>query len=363
MKITKKASQLHTDAEQSKGSRCLVNIYLGLIVFCLILLLTAFGSTLCVDAASGIDLSQPGSLMLQYQYDGNALSGVRVRIYRVADISAQGEFTLISPYNDPTRFPVDQIRHVTDQTTWQEITKPIEAYVYTNGVAPTASGTTSGDGRLTFTDLTLGLYLVVSDTLEVPSENCSYRFDTYLTAIPELDEKGNWVSPSVDVIGVPKCEKINHPDGGRQTITYAVYKRWDDAGYEMLRPQYVVINIYRDGSLYATVQLSDSNGWAYSWSYEEGHSWSVSEAVSGDYMISETTSGNATFLYNRYRPGEVLGEDRERAEDGEVLGDSRLPQTGQLWWPMLPLILAGLCLIIVGSAFLRRGKATGTGEG
>ena len=45
--------------------------------------------------------------------------------------------------------------------------------------------------------------------------------------------------------------------------------------------------------------------------------------------------------------------DKKNTQDQSKKTEAKLPQTGQLWWPVLVLLLAGIICIIVGGSFSR----------
>ncbi len=311
-------------------------------------LILLFGLWLFAGSVSHAAEEGKGSLSLHYVYQDTALDGVKVRIYRVAELDRDGTCHLIKPYSTEVSFPITNLNRITDSSQWNRLITPVSAYIYTYKINPDAAGTTANGGNVKFDNLTLGIYLVIADPLEVPSESCIYSFNSFYTAIPSLDDKGVWHADVLDVVGIPKCEKTTVP----ASYDYAVYKRWNDYGYESLRPSYIIIHIYKDGIHYATQTLSPANNWSYSWTYEPGHTWAISEEADfSKYTLDIVTSGRIFYLYNSHRSeeGEVLGESREP----EVKGADRLPQTGQLWWPIPLLILAGLFCMILGIRMLR----------
>ena len=325
---------------------------------------------LSVEARGSVDTGKKGSLGLTYRYQTTLLPDVNVHLYRIADISSAGEFTLISPYD---QFPVTDLNKISDQSEWDNLIKPVAAYIYTNNVTPDAEAVSDADGKISFTDLKLGIYLVVSDALVQPENNCTYSFSSFLTSIPGLDADDNWTNSVYDVVGVPKCEKTVNP----KTVPYYVYKRWDDSGYAGNRPTSISVNIYVDGTLYTTQTLSAGNNWSYSWTYQEGHVFTIAESTGGSYSVALSESGNDFILTNTYNPnypdyppdnpdnpgtpdnpvtpsGQVAGANRTPVSTAgtgakpAVLGAKRLPQTGQLWWPVPILALAGMALFGTG---------------
>ena len=169
---------------------------------------------------------------------------------------------------------------------------------------------------------------------------------------------------------------------------YSVYKQWIDDGADN-RPSKITVKIYCDGNLIETVDLSNANSWQYSWQYEKGHNFTVEEVLETDnYTANVSRNDNAFIIVNTKVPEtpeepkepekpnkpkkpkkpekpespstpdtpesneeypDVLGAIRDFVgELPEVLGARRLPQTGQLWWPIPVLAILGVILIGLG---------------
>ena len=349
---------------------------------------------LTASAAGVIDLSVRGSLKLKYQYQYELIDGVNVRIYNVADIDDNGNYTLRKPYSDITSFPVTGMHEVDVQSEWDDMIKSIEAYIYTNNIEPTASVKTDAEGNAFFESLDLGLYLVISDSLK--KGYCTYTFSSFFISVPSKDENGDWKNVGYDVVAVPKCERIDEQKV--EEIDYNLYKRWDDAGNESKRPKSIEISIYRDGIIYEKVTLSAENNWHYAWKSEPGHSWTMAETELTGYTMKLVAGDNSFTLTNTYKednpppdkpnePDNPKNPDKPKkpekpdkpkkhktpktpdnpskptvaerilspisevlgqlfGPESDVLGERKLPQTGQLWWPVFFLsILGGLSFI------------------
>lgn len=119
-----------------------------------------------------------------------------------------------------------------------------------------------------------------------------------------------------------------------------VEKVWDDKGYENKRPTEIEVLLLCDGQVYDTVVLKASNNWSYTWhDLEEGHNWTVSEkSKSAGYTTVITQNGGRFTIINTYKPTPP--------------GEPKLPQTGQLWWPIPVMVGLGLVCYLIG--FLRR---------
>ena len=329
-----------------------------------------------VDARGLIDTTQPGDMTLQYtSYEAEnsdkiiPITGVKVSIYKVADISPNGEFKLWNTYANIGNFPVTDINKINDQKIWKQIASVIGGFIYQNNIWPSASITTDSEGNAHFSGIDMGLYYV--GPVVKNTNDCIYSFDPFMISVPGLDENGEWVNPVNALVARVKCKITMLP----KDVSYEVLKSWNDAGYESARPSSIVVTLYCDGAEYKTVTLSAANNWRYSWKYMEGHSWTVSEQVTGRYTVSLEQGGNTFRITNTYNPPEtppdtpetpetpgtpdtpsetpglpsipeVLGAVRDNLP--AVLGARRLPQTGQLWWPLPVLVIVGILLIVRG---------------
>ena len=227
---------------------------------------------------------------------------------------------------------------------------------------------------------------------------------------------GTWQNASYDVIAVPKRETTKLDGTPEQ---YTVYKQWADAGYADQRPSFITVKIYCDGNIFENVTLNSENNWQYSWKYEKGHNFTIEEELnSEDYTATVSQNETSFVIINTKNPekpenpdnpdnpnnpdnptkkvkknkkdtpsvpdssddgsshdGDTLdGNKKDEGNDGgdgasvlgavrkliedlpAVLGARRLPQTGQLWWPIPVLAILGMLLIIAGIRSERRRK-------
>lgn len=132
------------------------------------------------------------------------------------------------------------------------------------------------------------------------------------------------------------------PKPSDDTVSRTVQKRWSDTGYENKRPASVTVELLKDGEVYDTVLLDADGGWKYTWDelprYDaDGNeiSWTLREVSVKGYTASVTQTGDIFVLTNTY-------------------DKTKLPQTGQLWWPVPLLAAAGLGLICVGLSMRKR---------
>ena len=89
--------------------------------------------------------------------------GVPVRVYRVADVSADVRFTLTGDF---TRYNVS-LDNMTS-TKWRDLAQTLRGYVFLDSLTPCRAGMTNGEGIAVFSDLPVGLYLVDADAYKDP---------------------------------------------------------------------------------------------------------------------------------------------------------------------------------------------------
>ena len=180
--------------------------------------------------------------------------------------------------------------------------------------------TTDKDGKLTFKEVPLGFYLLVQTGGAEGYSVCM----PFTVAVPTSDST-QWI---YDIEASPKTGIV-------KLTELTVRKAW--AGSEK-HPESVTVQLKRNGEAFGdAVTLNAENNWTYTWKdLEARESWSVEEvAVPDGYKATYETKDTVVTITNT----------------------SKLPQTGQLNWPVPVLICAGLALFVVGWVlFFRRKK-------
>ena len=120
------------------------------LMLCFALLLTSI-------YASASPPETGGKLSVVVTYNGSALSGVPVNIYRVAAIEIVSGKVMIVPRGD-FEGVVEPWSGVPDVNTIKSIVSLFETHIRSNAIEPLKSGATVGD-RVVFEDLEIGLYL------------------------------------------------------------------------------------------------------------------------------------------------------------------------------------------------------------
>ena len=356
-----------------KRSEKNIFIKIATLLIALLMALTFFDKV-SYAAVSFVDTSRTGSLTVTYlSVDDKIKANVTSHIYLIATIDEFGQYTITDEFKDCFE---DQnfFNNNFEYGDWKSCvmyngdsdSDNLQNYILANNITETASTVSDAEGKSYYKDLTLGVYYVLSDKLV--EDDFTHSFANFVYPVPILETpEGSDVrivnyNPSV----MPKRSKVKSDI----IVHCSIMKRWEDAGYENVRPSYVTFDIYCDGELMETVTLSAENNWYYEWQKAGLYSFFVEEVgVSPGYTgkIEVFQDGHDAYFVctNTYTPPtpenpptpetpetpsfpdfpEVLGAIRDLPE---VLGARRLPQTGQLWWPIPILVIVGVILIVRG---------------
>ena len=250
--------------------------------------------------------------------------------------------------------------------------KTIGCYIIAAGVSPLAKGYTNAEGELEFGSLSSGLYLAKGKVLHV--DNKWYFPSTLLIEV-------NDANFSLSYDAYPKFYYETETDREK---SYTVKKVWiDDEPGSKKRPISITVDLYKDGEFTDSVTLDETNNWEYTWdSLEAGAEWTVAEhEIPVPYRVLIDSNRTQYLVRNSFDPGIPLDSstDEETTEPTGAAATetattvttgtetvatqttpttaaatettpSKLAQTGQLWWPVIPLSLGGILLIGTGIA-------------
>lgn len=286
-------------------------------------------------AAGSIDLDRDESLTVSYQDGSVPLLGANFSIYLIATVDEHGELTTTESFQD---FDV-KIRGKNDEA-WNALTTTLVGYILRDGIPSTDTGVTNAEGALTFptgtAKLTAGLYLVLGS--RHTQNGYIYDAQPFLVMLPTLNKEANDWNYAVTVR--PKFDKQEVPVD--ETITRKVLKIWQDTGHENSRPKEVIVQLLCDGVVYDTVTLNKDNNWRYKWEELDASStWTVVEKKLDNYTVNVTLDGVTFVVTNTYK-------NPSPTTPTSTTPDHRLPQTGQLWWPVPVLAAVGMLFVIVG---------------
>ena len=136
----------------------------------------------------------PVSLTVVFEYSGSYIPEAEFELYKVGDFG-NGAFVLTGEFAD--NFSTDGIE---DHEGWDALAAEMKDFVDGNGIEALASGFTDENGRVSFSGLSRGLYLVIGR--DVQYEDDQYCSVPFLVALPSWDsELGEWIN---DVTAMPK---------------------------------------------------------------------------------------------------------------------------------------------------------------
>lgn len=278
-----------------------------------------------VFGAGRIDTDKKASLTVSSQYDAIPITGMQFDAYLVADVDAYGELTVKDAFSE---YSLDI--HGKNDAAWQEAAALLEQKVVLEGRLPDASVVTDQEGNALFQELTPGLYLIVVNPVE--QGTYVYTSESFFVLLPEeVDNEWNY-----QVSAAAKVEQ------GPKLADYQVIKIWKDEGQEAKRPDSITVQLMCDGKAYGDpVTLPVDGRWEYCWTnLDTNHKWTVTEHSVSGYRGKVVQDGYQFILTNT-----------KTSTTGTT---SKLPQTGQTWWPIPLLLCGGILLVIVG--LIRRRK-------
>lgn len=309
-----------------------------ILLLCLTLALL-LGISVNASAADMGDKDRNLSLTVVYQDRENAVAGAPVQLYQIASMDENFHITA-----DRT-FRAFQADIEDEDTQWYILADALLAYIQEEGIAWDDETKINTSGYALFptrnNSLTPGVYL-----LSCPNYHYNgriYYTSPVIISLPNFQADGqlsNQVTAHIKFTSIP--DKL------------IVKKVWDDRGYESKRPKSITVELLKDGVVAETVTLSKHNSWTYEWTgLDSAYKWDVREKkVSGykdpEYSIKLTNYGKEITITNSYNPppGNPPGNPPGRPPGNTP--PSKLPQTGQLTWPIPVMVVAGLTLFALG---------------
>lgn len=301
--------------------------------FVFLLLLLSFSSPMTAFAHERPEVTKKVSVTFS-----TGMEGVSFRLYRVAKLTDEVQFETAAPFD---RYAVDLDLNKMNDESWKSAAAAYAGYAERDAVAAKARGITGRDGKLLLEGLESGLYLAVADRLE--TKDFIYEFMPFMICLPNLTADDRWdYDPQV----VPKHEA--KPVPGETAISLKVVKVWEDQGKESRRPEKITVQLLHNGKVHEEAVLNRDNNWRYRWkNLSSDGNWRVVEKeVPENYRTRVEKDGSTYVITNKYRQTET---SKTPASTG-----GKLPQTGQLWWPVPLLAAGGVIFLSVGIMIKRR---------
>lgn len=280
------------------------------------------------DAVEPIMPEKECTLTISYCYDGAAFADVPVKLYKIADVSADCRYTLTPAFTDSALV----INGIRSQGEWNAIRTTLEAYILAHDIQADCTIITNMDGQVCFETLETGLYLAVVGEIVQGELDC--YFASALVSLPGLGADAYW---QYEVEVQAKAEALPPVDPD-ETVDLKVLKLWKGDEGRNDRPESVEIEIFRNGVSYETVVLSGKNNWCYSWSAkDDGANWMVVERnVPAGYIMTVEERELSFVVTNTL-------DTAEPPIDPPDTGD-----TFNLLLPILMLAISGIVLLLFG---------------
>ena len=302
------------------------------ILLCLCLLPVTALAASTTDAKEPIDTVKNCTLAIRYGHDELAFPGQTVQLYKIADVSANFQYTLAEPFGETGLI----LNGVQTNGEWNEIRSTLEAFILAENVQPIHTAVTDEEGMAYFEGLQPGLYL--TSALTVVRADVTCIFDANLIALPGLGAEGLW---QYGVAAAAKGEVLPpvQPD---EKLEMKVLKLWRGDEWEKVRPQNITVEIFRNGESVETVVLSEENNWSHSWvAKNDGANWKVVERnIPEGYTMTVTKRGTTFILTNTF--GEPVTPPPQTGDSANLLLYGVL------------MVLSGSLLIILGIAGKRK---------
>ena len=270
----------------------------GIIVFllclCFLLMPHQVMAASTSDAVGPIMPEKECSLTISYGYEETAFSDVEVKLYKVAEVSADFKYTLTNSF-EASGLILNGIRTRGERDVARST---LETHIIANEITPDFTSVTNAEGKVNFESLKTGMYLATVNQIE--HNEAYYIFDSALIALPGMETDGEWLyQVSVNAKG-----EVLPPINPDEELELKVLKLWKSDEDRKDRPKSIEVELLRDGNSYETVILSEENNWSYSWSAkDDGSRWTAVERnVPQGYTVTVEERGSTFVLTNTWTP-------------------------------------------------------------
>lgn len=280
-------------------------------------------------AQGNIDLQKAISLTISYREENKAITDAKFYIYLVAEANADGSLTTTKTF--------EQFDKEIQGKNSTALSSTLEGYVLRDEITPTDSQRTDQEGNAYFNTLQAGLYLILGERHQ--QDGTYYDASSGIVMLPAQNNDENSWDYDVTIYTKYETHTVSQEE---EMVTRKVLKIWDDKGHEQERPSEIQVQLLKDGKVFETISLNADNQWRYTWeNLDDRYTWKVVEKDAKGYQVSVTKEGITFIITNTY-----IQEHPDTTVP--TSGNMKLPQTGQLWWPVPILLCAGVLLLIVG---------------
>lgn len=341
-----------------------------------------------VSAAGG---SGTVKLVCQSDSDGS-IRGMRWSAYRVGEFSSDGKLEFQDEFADyPVYLPDMSVSSL------QNAANTMENYALIDEISSVASGTSDVNGEVLFQNLDDGVYL--------------FSGSRYISGKKIYTPTPMFVEVKSGETITSNAKFTVHERPSVDTQMYSVKKVWQyDGDYVPLRPTEIEVELYCDNEFVKKITLGEENNWQYNWLGDATSVWRCKELnIHVDYKvlyknnetqyllinnrdvlynttpstttttttsttdnsqtttftttktntdtitststsISDVTTASSTDTETSITSGSsVSGSSTTTVRTTTTAGGGgKLPQTGQLWWPVPVLGAGGLIMFTIG---------------
>lgn len=294
-----------------KRNHKLVKKVLALLIG-MILLMSTCASAFATEAKGCI-------ISVDFSVEGQKMEGANFKVYKIAGFKSDGTISVEDSFRN---YPISWDIETAEQL--KELCETLEGYIARDDIAPTAEGSTAFDGKTQISVPHKGIYLVSG--ILYKTDDAVYKVSPAMVQLIEGD--------TYKAIQ-PKYEKETQP---KEDIS--VVKVWRSDKDQGFRPTKIEAELYKDGVLFDTVELSEENGWTYTWpKMSTDSTWTVVEkTVLAEYYVKVSKEEKVFFIYNDFY-GAPFGEDSPPSD---------IPYTGTLWWPVAVITIMGGIFLFTG---------------
>lgn len=280
-----------------------------------LIILTFFSSTTVMAKGESIDLT------IKY-----VISDVKFNLYKFANINKDNKLEVIDELKG---YPID-VTDV-DATNIRALETTLSAYIKKENLKSTYTSISNEKNEIIFNNVSEGAYLLVG-------ESKVYQNELYTPSPTIVFVKKDDLKNGKKIIEV-KYEKV--PKDTFKSIE--VVKAWDDND-NANRPKFIEVQLLENGKVIDTVKLDKSNNWKYKWDKlsNDKHYEVVEKNVPNGYKVTISRNNNIFTVTNKL-PN--IPPTKPPTKPGK-----KLPQTGQLWWPLPILLLASIIFIKKGNS-------------
>ena len=181
-------------------------------IFAVIIVLALCITTFVTPASaySLPDLSKKCAITIEMRYGSSAIRNMRITIYRVADAEIAGGASLKFPLTSDFSGSGINFADMDSGSKNLEFSNTLKRYISDHNILGTPDSTNSS-GKVTFSDLSAGMYLVVPTSV-----SGYYTPSPYLIMLPQTDADGIWLysiaaRPKTEISPVPPPPPVDPP--------------------------------------------------------------------------------------------------------------------------------------------------------